>query len=188
MANVGMTGGTKMQAYLERLGDKLAKPMRVRVGFLEGATDEDAAHTPFAYVAAIQEFGSGPIPPRPFFRSMVDQKSGAWPEALAKCLDAADNDLPRALALMGEGIASQLGQSIEDVTSPALSPITLMLREMQHQDSSLVVTGAIVAEAARRVAAGENYSGASTKPLIFTHHLIDSIAYEVAPGATEEAS
>lgn len=170
---------SKMGRYLERLGKRLASAREVDVGFLEGATYPDG--TPVAMVAAIQNFGApaAGIPPRAFFSNMVAEKGPQWPDEMRKVLKANDMDGTKALNLMGMRIGAQIQQSIIDTNSPPLSPVTLMLKKMRSDDPDLVVTGKTVGEAARRVQEGEDYSGQSTKPLIDTAHMLNSVQYQV---------
>jgi hypothetical protein len=132
-------------------------------------------------VAAIQEYGapSRKIPPRPFFRNMIADKSPEWPSAIGANLVATNYDTGRTLDLAGAAIAGQLRESIIKMNSPPLSPVTLMLRMMKKNDPDLVVTGRTVGEAARRVAAGETASGVSTKVLVDTGFMLDRIDFEV---------
>lgn len=51
-------------ARLKAVYDELNKK-QLKIGFFEHSKYPDG--TPIAYVAAIQELGYGPIPPRPFF-------------------------------------------------------------------------------------------------------------------------
>lgn len=175
-------GGGKLEAKLKGIGKKLGNLPRVRVGFLEGATYPDG--TLVAMVAAIQEFGAprARIPPRPYFRTMVSAKKGEWPDAVRVLLKDNDYDVRLTLEQVGAGVAKQLRDSILDLTSPPLSPVTLMLRKMKSEDQSLVVTGKTVGEAARRVAAGESTAGIPAKPLIDWPgggHLVNSVGVEV---------
>jgi hypothetical protein len=110
---------------------------------------------------------------------MIAAKSPNWSAQLGEILKTTDMDGPKALALMGEGIKGQLQESIIATNSPPLSEITLMLRKMQADDPDLMVTGKVVGEAARRVAAGESSAGVSIKPLIYSGHLLNSVDYVV---------
>jgi hypothetical protein len=132
-------------------------------------------------VAAIQNWGApgAGIPPRPFFSNMVAAKSPDWGKQLGNILVTVGYDSDVALDRMGKGIEGQLRQSIIDTNSPALSPITVMLRGMKSHDQSLVVTGKTVGEAARRVALGLTNYGASTKVLDETGWLLGSVDHEV---------
>jgi hypothetical protein len=132
-------------------------------------------------IAAIQEFGAprAGIPPRPFFRNMIAAKSPEWGLATGALLVANDYDADKTLRQVGEAVAGQLRESIINTNSPALSPVTLMLRKMQGEDSSLIVTGKTVGIARQRVDSGESSSGVSTKPLVWTGHLLNSIDYEI---------
>jgi hypothetical protein len=179
VAEQALQGGEKLKAYLEKLSRQITKKSTLNVGFLAGATYPTGM--PVAAVAAIQEFGAprASIPPRPYFRTMVKAESPHWGPDLGKLLKANNFDAARALALLGEDIRGQLQQSIIDTNSPALSPITLMLRKMKSENQALVVTGRVVGEAAARVAAGESPGGVSTKPLVDTSHMINSADFEV---------
>ena len=53
---------------------------KLRVGWFDTARYQDG--TPVAYVAAIQEFGHGAIPPRPFMRPTIAQQRQAWRDTL----------------------------------------------------------------------------------------------------------
>jgi hypothetical protein len=176
---VTLTGGDGLEKALAEIASKLSKASAVDVGFLEGATYPDGKSV--AEVAAFQEFGApgAGIPPRPFFRTMIAEKSPEWPEAVGALLVANGYDAAKTLGQTGEAIKGQLQQSIVDTYAPPLSEVTLMLRKMRSENPDLVVTGATVGEAARRVKAGESTSGVSTKPLVDTGVMIDTVDYEV---------
>lgn len=149
VARVEISGGDKLRARLAELSRKLSKGGEVKVGFLADSTYPNGMKT--ALVAAFNEFGvpSHGQPPRPFFRSMVAEKSPEWPAAIEGLLVANDYDVDKTLAQTGEAIAGQLRQSIVDLTEPPLAPSTV----------------------ARK--------GGVTKPLIDTGHLLASVDYEV---------
>lgn len=183
---VEITGGVNFQRYLEGVAKKLGQAGNVRVGFLEDATYPDGTHV--ATVAAIQNFGAPArgIPPRAFFSNMITKQSPRWGVRFSRVLQQNDYDLEKSLALMGEGIAGQLREEIVATNSPPLSAVTLMLRKMRADDPDLVVTGATVGEAARRVAAGESYGGVSTKALVDSSNMLNSVDYEVTMGEASE--
>lgn len=121
-----ISGGSKLEAALAEIVKKLGKGAgTVRVGFLEDATYPDG--TSVAMVAAINEFGapSRGQPPRPFFRRMIAEKSGEWPEAIAKNLVATNYDTKLTLERVGAGIAGQLQESITNLTDPPLAASTI---------------------------------------------------------------
>lgn len=141
------TGGEKLQAKLAEISSKVNKKATLRVGFLEGATypvgssgakgarkfvKKKKAAAPsgpklVAMIAAIQEFGapSRGIPPRPYFRRMIRQRSPAWGSKLGKALKANAFEVDQSLGLMGQLIKGQLQQSINELVSPPLSPVTV---------------------------------------------------------------
>jgi hypothetical protein len=143
----------RIVARLDDLARRLRvnDPVKVRAGFLEGRTYPDG--TPVALVAAIQDAGSpaNNIPPRPFFRNMIADKGGEWPDALEKALEATDNDVERALGIVGEGIAGQLRQSIVDTNDPPNAPSTLRRKK---GTKPLVDTGLMLASIDKEVVSG----------------------------------
>jgi hypothetical protein len=181
-----LEGGDKMNAYLAKLSQRLTKKGSLSVGFLGG--DDRAGSYPeggigVAAVAAIQEFGAprapgGAIPPRPYFRTMIAKQSPHWGPDLGHLLKAHNFDSEMALMLMGENIRGQLQQSIVDLVAPPLSQVTLMLRKMKR-DTSFVGSLTKVREARARVAAGESVAGVSTKPLVETGHMLNSVDFRV---------
>lgn len=180
--DVGMTGGGKLDMYLRRIAEHVGPPQEVHTGFLAGSTEADGTSLPM--VAFLQEYGapSVGIPPRPYFRNAIAKHKGEWGDQLGKKLIAEDYDGTRALDGMGEVIAGEITQSIADLTAPPLSPVTVMLREMRHQNKSLVVNATVVAEARRRVAAGMSTGGASTKPLIDSGTMLAGVRHQVVGG------
>ncbi|MCM2574566.1 hypothetical protein NAT65_26055 [Achromobacter xylosoxidans] len=125
MATVGLKGGQALVRRLEDIVKKLGDGGSLRVGFLEGATYPDG--TPVALVAAVNEFGRPDRnqPPRPFFRAMIAEKKKDWPRALGAVAKNNDYDIDKTLGQMGEGIKGQLQESIRQLDSPALSPVTV---------------------------------------------------------------
>lgn len=58
------------------------------------------------------------IPPRPFFRKMIEHKSPEWGEKMVTLLRANDFDTATALVYMGEHIKGQLRMFIRDWKRP----------------------------------------------------------------------
>ena len=141
MAKSGFSGGKKLKAYLRKLSKKVNKAKSVQVGFLKGATYPDG--TPVPLVAALNEFGvpAHNQPPRPFFRTMIAEKSPKWGKSLGKALKQSDYDAQQALALMGEGISGQLQASIQEFTSPGLAEST---KQAKGFDKPLIDTGHMI--------------------------------------------
>jgi hypothetical protein len=135
-------GGDKLAAALGAIAKKLERGGTVEVGFLSDATYPDG--TRVAMVAAIQDFGapSRGIPPRPFFRNMVADKSGGWPDAISENLKATGYDVDKTLGQVGEGIKGQLQQSIVDFSGAPLAPATV---KRKGSDKQLVDTGHLLA-------------------------------------------
>jgi hypothetical protein len=135
-------GGDKLRNALVKLTRNVSNGATLHVGFLSGATyparssrgrkgrkrgASKSAPISVATVAAIQEFGapSRNIPPRPFMRRLVKEKSSEWPKAVAMLLKANGYDAKKTLELAGQAISGQLRQVIKDVVSPPLKPATV---------------------------------------------------------------
>lgn len=142
MATQYVSGGDILNKRLGEIARKLRKAASLRVGFLEGATYPTNG-TPVAQIAAIMDFGApaANIPPRPFFRNMIAEKSSEWPAALEGLVASEDYDSDKILKLMGEGIAGQLRQSIRDTNAPPLAPATIKRKGF---DKPLVDTGVLL--------------------------------------------
>lgn len=127
----------------------------LKVGFLETSHYPDG--TPVAYVAAIQEFGHGSIPPRPFMRPAQEANRDKWSKAFARMVQAAINgsmDLEQGLEQLGMVAAGDVRKAIKAVTAPPLSPVTIAMRQ-------------------RRI---KGKKSASTKPLVDEGIMIQSVA------------
>jgi len=175
-----LKGGDKLEAYLADLSRKVGKGGTLRVGFLEGATYPDG--TPVATVAAIQNFGAPAkgIPPRPFFSKMIEDGSGNWGPMVAAALKATGMDVKAALEMVGHPLDGELRQAIVEMNAPALSPVTLLLRD-RFQGNPSEITFADVQQARRDVAAGmaPAASGTQAKPLVWSGHMLQSVDHEV---------
>lgn len=127
-----LAGGDKLRKFLRDLPVKARRASVVNVGFLEGGTypntsKEGGAGLSVPLIAFINEYGapSRNQPPRPFFRRMIAKESPHWGADLGNVLKANDYDSERSLKLMGENVSAELKQSITDLVSPPLSPVTV---------------------------------------------------------------
>lgn len=178
-------GGEKSAKVLADIGRKIASGKFVKVGHLSsGDTDHQSTYPEsglsIAQVAFWQEFGTRFFDARPTFGPMIEKNKDKWGPQLGIALKLTDYDSAKALAIMGERMKDELVQAIVETPQEALSEVTLMLRKMKDDDATLVVTGATVAEARRRVAAGEKgATGTRAKPLMDTGLLQRSPDYKV---------
>jgi hypothetical protein len=172
-----VTGGDKLQAELQRMVGEVTTAQSVKVGFLANATYPDG--TPVAMVAAIQNWGAprAGIPPRPFFSNMIVAKQAEWGPATGALLVANNYNAARTLAQVGEAISGQLREGIINTNDPPLSQVTLMIRKMKSEGATITRKSLKVAR--QRLDAGESVAGVSTKTLIETSNMINSVAYEV---------
>jgi hypothetical protein len=179
---VAVKGGDGLRGKLAGIGNRMFRAAKsVDVGFLENSTPyADGTSTPT--VAAIQEFGAprAGIPPRPFFRTMVAEHKGEWGGQIASLLKHNNYDGVATMSAMGQMMKEELQDSIVAVTGPALSPVTLLLRE-RFGNNPQDITFADVKKARSDIASGvkPNVTGTQAKPLIWTGHLLNSVAYKV---------
>lgn len=132
---------------------------RLSVGWFDTAKYEDG--TPVAYVATIQEFGypGGNIPPRPFMRPTIAEKRDEWTDTLRKGSKQVINGkltVTQMLGQFGMMASGEIAQTISQVTSPPLKPSTLRARQSRKKTP-----------------------GVSTKPLVDTGLLIQSVSSKV---------
>ena len=154
--------------------------VETRVGWFPGATYPDG--TKVAYVAAIQEFGHGPIPPRPFFRTTVADQKASWAQDAANAARAVlkgSISAEQAMDALGERAQEDVKETINQITAPPLSPITLELRAMKHKNPDLKVGGRLVGEVAAKVnkPGYRLAAGTPTKPLVDSRLLITTLTH-----------
>lgn len=178
MTEVRRTNPKAFEALESRL--KELAGVETKVGWFPSATYSDG--TKVAYVAAIQEFGAGPIPPRPFMRPTVIAEKQHWADHAAKGARAVLKGSATAFGVMdalGELAQEDVKETINQITSPPLSPITLELRAMKHKDANLRVTGTLVGQVAAKVKQpGYQLAGGTPdKPLVDTKTLITTLTH-----------
>lgn len=147
------SNASSIKKVLEELGRK-----EIKVGFFESAKYPDG--TPIAYVAAIQEFGHGPIPPRPFMRPAEQQNAAKWQKGIAAGVKAALNGsitIEHALEQVGMVAAGDVRKAIKAVTAPPLADSTISARQ-------------------RRL---KGKKSASTKPLVDSGQMIQAVTSAV---------
>jgi hypothetical protein len=168
------------------LSDAVAAKLKEIAKKVHGSVDIgfiDSDQAPIAFWNEFGHKGRFPAPPRPFFRTMVSNESGKWPEMMAGELKRSKMDGHRTLAFMGEEIDGALKQSIVNGHYQALSPVTLMLRaKFGNQPEKIRARDVIQAQ--RDVAAGKtaNVTKTQEKPLIWTGDMLNSTGYRVSQG------
>lgn len=116
---------------------KEAEETVLRVGITSEQHYEDG--TPVAYVAAIHEYGSGNIPPRPFFRPTLKEQDRAWSKlvqvGLAESLQGGRgvNDVFEMVGILA---ASDVKGTIASITSPELKASTIAARNRKYKSAS----------------------------------------------------
>lgn len=145
----------------------------VKIGFI------DSDQAPIAFWNEFGHKGRFPSPPRPFFRTMVSNKSPEWPKMMAGELRRSGMNGKQTLTFMGERIEDDLKESIINFDSPALSDTTLRLR-LKFGNNPQNIRASDVLQAQREVEAGEPVSsGTQAEPLIWTGQMLQAPTYEV---------
>lgn len=124
-----LEGGTKLNKYLRTLAVRLGEGGEASIGFLEGKTypTEDGG-LPVAQVALWQEFGTQgkhPIPPRTFFRNMIDEQSPTWARKLGQAARYSGYRARVTLEIVAADINGHLKESIKLLEDPPLSSYTV---------------------------------------------------------------
>ena len=179
----GLGGGDKLRAELNRRMANLATAKAVQAGFAQGSRFENGVS--MATAAAANNYGapSRGIPPRPFFSNAVAEGRKTWGQLLALELKRHDFHAARALEGMGAHMAQDIAAALVAITGPALSQVTLLLRD--RFPDRVGMTFEDVMKARADVAAGvqSTLSGTGAKPLVWTgqtlQHLQGPQAYQV---------
>lgn len=167
-----------------------AERLSVRVGWTEAARYEDG--TPVAVAAANNEFGDPgrSIPPRPFMRPTISEKSASWAALGTRLFRAAvkgEQSVSGVYDLLGAKVAGDIAKAIKRVTAPPLSRTTLMLRKMKKLGVVGKVTHSTVGEASAWAAGDDtDITGVSKKPLVDTGVMLNSLTHEVVGGEASE--
>ncbi len=166
----------KVMEFLDSVGDELSSK-QLKVGFLEGSTYLDGTSLPM--VAASNEFGNPArgIPPRPFFRNAISENSDKWAENAEQLMKSYNGNTDMVLDLMGSIIRDDVMRSIDNLSSPALSPVTILLRSRFPMRSGMTFND--VLKAREDVKKGITGSG-HDNPLIWTGEMQNSVDYEVS--------
>lgn len=148
VTTVTMSGGDGLRRTLERIEKSLATASELDVGFLSGPSYPDG--TPVAQVAADNEFGNPArgVPPRPFFRNMVDSRKNEIAPELAIELKKTDLDMAPALDATGMTMEGWLRQSIMATNAPPNSPATIARK---GSSKPLVDTGLMIGSISHEV-------------------------------------
>lgn len=113
-----ISGGDAMDAALRDMAKGLDKPIRLQVGYPEGATYPDG--TPLGLVAAINNYGAPArgIPPRPFFTNTIKEGESRWHGEILAIAKAANYDMRLTFERFGENVANQIRQAIGGWSDP----------------------------------------------------------------------
>lgn len=134
-----------------------------------------------AIVAAIQEFGApaAGIPPRPFIMPTVKAEKNKWGEIIASGIKKVIKGTATAfdvLDAVGIQAESDMKTMVTSIYSPALSPVTVILRKWRSAGRR--IDASVVEEARSAISRGAD-PGSDNKPLNDSGVLIASIGHAV---------
>lgn len=152
--------------------------MVAQVGIPQGPTYENGQTV--ATIAAIQEFGApGRIPARPFIIPTAKKERSKWSKIIAGGVKkvirgkATVFDVLDAVGMQAEG---DMKAMVASIFSPALSPVTVLLRKWRKAGRQ--IDASVVDQARSSISRGVD-PGSDNKPLDDTHYMIDSIKHAV---------
>ena len=117
------SGGAKLKAVLAKAEE--ARKKQVKVGFLSDAKYDDGKSV--AAIAAIQEFGRGNVPERPFFRQAIAIMEDQLPAKLSKILDPKTMTVDAAAAdKIGKFAKETIQGRIQDLKDPENAASTIL--------------------------------------------------------------
>lgn len=110
---------------LQHILDGIRLDCSAKVGWFASAKYPNG--TPVAYVAAIQEFGHGAIPPRPFMRPTIAENDNRWRALLrAQMKTLADGKkVKQVLTVLASTVEGNIAKAISKVTDPPLKQSTI---------------------------------------------------------------
>jgi hypothetical protein len=139
--NLSFNGGSRMNRVLSLMERRVNNARAVNVGFLASATypshySHRVEHrispkrgTKYVAQAAFwNEFGTVRSPERPYFRTMIAEKSPRWGDSMAYLARAHNYDARAMLTSMGHGIQGQLVDSIRGWQDPPNAPLTVEIK------------------------------------------------------------
>ena len=135
-----LSGGAKLEAYLQELSQLVKEPGELKVGFMGGKTYPNGVKV--SHVAIWQEFGwdefNVRFPPRPFFRWSIAKNEKVWMRLLGEFLKHYKYKSKPALEELAEIMKNDIRQYIVDMVSPELAPATIAKK---GHDKLLIDTG-----------------------------------------------
>ena len=162
--------------------------MVAQVGIPQGPRyAEDRGGQTVATVAAIQEFGApgAGIPARPFIIPTAKKERSKWSKIIATGIkkvikgNATVFDVLDTVGMQAEG---DMKAMVASIFSPALSPVTVLLRKWRKAGRQ--IDASVVDQARSAISRGVD-PGSNNKPLNDTHYMIDSIKHAVNKAGAE---
>jgi hypothetical protein len=153
--------------------------MVAQVGIPIGETYESGVTV--ATVAAIHEFGApaAGIPARPFIIPTAKKERSAWSKIIAggvKKVIKGNATVFDTLDTVGTQAAADMKTMVISISSPALSPVTVLLRKWRKAGRQ--IDASVVDQARSAISRGVD-PGSDNKPLNDTGYMIKSINHAV---------
>lgn len=116
------TSQINLDKVKKKLEERLKPKLELEVGFFESATYNNGIKV--AQVAYWNEYGTSTIPPRPFFRNAIKEKSKEWLN-LIQSTQLKTKDMGETLAIVGTESSSDISDSITNLSSPPNAKSTI---------------------------------------------------------------
>lgn len=157
--------------------------LSTKVGWFDGNNYPDGP--PVAYVASIQEFGDGKIPPRSFMRTTIVERQTAWQQQITQSAVLVATGRMTAFDAMdtlGQVAEGDVRAKIASITDPPLSTLTLAVRAYMDQilrtpRGHLKGAGELRTVQEFLDAGLLDLGAVSGKPLVYTSQMIVSLSH-----------
>jgi hypothetical protein len=116
-------GGDKLEAALKKMSAAASSAASVDIGFMQGATEPDG--TSVGLIAALLNYGTRHMPPRPFFTLAVNTNQDKLVHNLRVALVRTDYNAAAALSMVGQYMQEKIQGEIRSLTQPALAESTI---------------------------------------------------------------
>ena len=139
------TSQINLDKVKKKLEERLKPKLELEVGFFESATYKNGIKV--AQVAYWNEYGTSMIPPRPFFRNAIKEKSKEWLN-LIQSTQLKTKDMGETLATVGTESSSDISDSITNLSTPPNVKSTIA---QKGSSNPLIDTGFMVKSVTYRV-------------------------------------
>ncbi len=162
-----------------------------KAGWFKGNNEANGTST--AYVAAIQEFGAHTggggkngiyIPPRPFMRPTISENQSKWHDDFKKgvrAISRGGQSMGTVMEQITAQVVGQIKRTITSISTPPLSPVTLLLRSWKKGGRKIGRTqvGWAASIISKGIVPEGQYYESNNHPLLDTKHMYETVTNQV---------